>query len=224
MARKKTRERILEVALQLFNERGIGVVSSKHISDEMGISYGNLCYHFPKKDDIINQLYFNMQAELDGKLNEVQNEIFGLDFMVKSLQALLTTLYQYKFIFLDLTILTRRSQEIKEHAVEQVEQRRRMLRGLMDFLIQEGYAKFEKIEGHYDKLVHTMLILMNFWISDAETFFKGKEEDKVGYYLELFYSFMRPSLTKKGIEAFNQIHGLNLVFKEAPGSLTPGGL
>ena len=224
MARKKTRERILEVALELFNERGIGVVSSKHISDEMGISYGNLCYHFPKKDDIIKQLYFNMQTDLNVGLHEVQNEIFGLDFMVKSLQSLLKTLYKYKFIYLDLTILTRRSEEIKEHAIQQVEERRKMLKGLVDFLIHEGYAKFEKVEGHYDKLVHLMLILMNFWISDAETFFKGKEEDKVGYYLELFYSFMRPSLTKKGVEAFNQIHGLNLVYKEVPSHLKSGGI
>lgn len=214
MARKKTRERILETALQLFNEKGIGVVSSKHVSDEMGISYGNLCYHFPKKDDIILQLYLNMQTELDEQFQQIQQEIFGFDFMVKSLQALLRTVYKYKFIYLDITIMTRRSEEIKRHAVRQVEQRRKLLRGIVDFLIHEGYAKFEKIEGHYDKIVHIMLILLNSWIADSETFYKGPEDEKLSYYLDLFYSFMRPSLTKKGIEAFNQIHGLTIVWKE----------
>lgn len=222
MARKKTRDRILDTALQLFNEKGIGVVSSKHVSDEMGISYGNLCYHFPKKDDIIMQLYLNMQADLDEQFESIQQEIFGFDFMVKSLQALLNTVYRYKFIYLDITIMTRRSEEIKKHAVQQVEQRRIMLKGLIDFLIHEGYAKIEKIEGHYDKLVHVMLILLNSWISDSETFYKGSEEEKVAYYLDLFYSFMRPSLTKQGIEAFNQIHGLNVVLKDGVKRISGG--
>ncbi|MGB0526066.1 MAG: TetR/AcrR family transcriptional regulator [Flammeovirgaceae bacterium] len=222
MARKKTRERILDTALQLFNEKGIGVVSSKHISDEMGISYGNLCYHFPKKDDIIMQLYLNMQTDLDEQFRLIQEEIFGFDFMVKSLQALLRTVYRYKFIYLDITIMTRRNEEIKKHAIQQVEMRRKMLKGLIEFLIHEGYAKFEKVEGHYDKLVHIMLILLNSWIADSETFYKGSEEDKIGYYLDLFYSFMRPSLTKKGIEAFNQIHGLTIILKEDSEQISGG--
>lgn len=216
MARRKTRERILDTALQLFNEKGIGVVSSKHVSDEMGISYGNLCYHFPKKDDIIMELYLEMQRELDEKFAMIQKEIFGFDFMVKSLQALLSTVYKYKFIYLDITIMTRRNEEIKKHAINQVEMRRKLLKGLIEFLVQEGYAKFEKVEGHYDKLVHIMLILLNSWIADSETFYKGPEDEKVSYYLDLFYSFMQGSLTKKGIEAFNQIHGLNIVWKEVP--------
>ncbi len=199
----KTKERILSVALQLFNERGVTAVSSKHVSDEMGISYGNLCYHFPKKDDIILRLYLNMQEELDQHFQKMKEEVYGFDFMVGSLKEILETLLRYKFIYLGFTRITRHFAEVRRHAGMQFERRRRMLEEMLDFLIQEGYLRPPIVEGDYGRYIHLMQFMLNFWIADSETFYQGKEEDKVRYYLELFYSFMRNCLTQKGIEAFN---------------------
>lgn len=204
-ASMKTKERILEVALRLFNERGVTAVSSKHISDDMGISYGNLCYHFPKKDDIILRLYLNMQEELDKHFQVMKEEIYGFDFMVGSLRDILETFLRYKFIYLGFTRITRRFEEVRRHAVMQFERRRRMLREMLDFLIEGGFLKEPIVEGDYDRYVHLMQFMLNFWIADSETFYQGKEEDKIRYYLELFYSFMRSCLTQKGVQAFEDL-------------------
>ena len=195
----------MDTALRLFNERGVTAVSSKHISDEMGISYGNLCYHFPKKDDIILRLYLNMQEELDEYFDSMKEEVFGFDFMVGSLRDILETFLKYKFIFLGFTRITRRFEELRRHAVMQFERRRRMLQEMLDFLIREGFLKPPIVEGDYDRYIHLMQFMLNFWIADAETFYQGREEDKVRYYLELFYSFMRACLTQKGVEAFEEL-------------------
>jgi AcrR family transcriptional regulator len=198
----KTKDRILDISLQLFNNKGVTTVSSKHISEEMGISYGNLCYHFPRKDDIILRLYLNMQEELDFQFQVVKQEIYGFDFMLGSLRNVLGTLLKYKFIYLDFTRITRQFDEVKRHAVIQFENRRRMLREMLDFLMEQGYLREDPVEGHYDRLIHVIQMMLNFWIADAETFYKGEEDGKVRYYLELFYSFMRSSLTQKGLDAF----------------------
>jgi len=202
----KTKERILEVALQLFNNKGVTTVSSKHISEDMGISYGNLCYHFPKKSDIILKLYIRMQEELDIHFQVLSREIYGFDFMLGSLRDVLETLLKYKFIYLDYTRLTREFEEVKRHAIIQIENRRKMLREIIDFLLSKGYLREDPVLGHYDRLIHVIQLMLNFWIADAETFYRGEEDGKVRYYLELFYSFMRSSLTQKGLEAFQEAY------------------
>lgn len=48
-----TKLEIMAVSKQLFNERGYNNVSIKDIGDSLGISKGNITYHFKKKEDIL---------------------------------------------------------------------------------------------------------------------------------------------------------------------------
>ena len=47
------RMRILERALQLFNERGIEYVAIRELARDLGIKGGNITYHFPTRDDLV---------------------------------------------------------------------------------------------------------------------------------------------------------------------------
>ncbi len=58
------RQQILDAALRLFNDQGVGPVSTNHISAEVGISPGNLYYHFRNKEDIVWALLQNLLGEL----------------------------------------------------------------------------------------------------------------------------------------------------------------
>ena len=204
----KTRDKILEMARQMFNESGVSAISSRKISDAMNIRYGNLCYHFPSKDDIILELYDQMQAELDREVANLKAEIFKFDFMVRSLRAMLEVLYKYKFIFLDLTQLTRRFEHIRIHARKQYQFRIEICREIYDFLIQEGYLKPERRMGHYDLLVHNVLMIINSWIMDAEIYYTGPEDGKINHYLEMIYRFVSASLTIKGADAFLEVYSV----------------
>lgn len=204
----KTRDKILEKARDLFNERGISQVSSRDISRELGISYGNLCYYFASKNDLVLELFSLMQTELDKQVKNLHAEIFRFDFMVQSLRRMLKVLYKYKFVSLDLPNLVRNENfsEIARHARRQYQFRVNIAREIYAFLQEQGYLKVEKYPGHYDKLSHGVIMLINSWIIDAEIYYEGPEEGKVDEYLELIYRVVSASLTPKGSEAFMKVY------------------
>ena len=68
-APRRTAERILEVTLELFNRFGEPNVSTTLISAELGISPGNLYYHFPAKDELINSLFDRYEQALNELLH-----------------------------------------------------------------------------------------------------------------------------------------------------------
>ena len=71
--KRRTRERILEVSLELFNRFGEPNVTTSFIADELGISPGNLYYHYPAKDELINALFGHYEAELNELLAAADN-------------------------------------------------------------------------------------------------------------------------------------------------------
>jgi AcrR family transcriptional regulator len=54
---RRTRDRVLDAALELFNERGSSAVTTNHVAARAGISPGNLYYWFSDKDEIVRELY-----------------------------------------------------------------------------------------------------------------------------------------------------------------------
>jgi AcrR family transcriptional regulator len=51
-----TRQRILDAGRRLFNERGYAATPQAEIAAAVGISQGNLTYHFPTKRDLVDHL------------------------------------------------------------------------------------------------------------------------------------------------------------------------
>lgn len=64
----KTRDRILVTARQLFNERGYGNVPTADIADHLGMSEGNLWYHFKSKRALLEALSSQFAGEIEERL------------------------------------------------------------------------------------------------------------------------------------------------------------
>ena len=60
-----TRERIVDAAIQLFNARGVGTVTTNHVAAHLKISPGNLYYHFRNKEEIVREAFDRMNAEAE---------------------------------------------------------------------------------------------------------------------------------------------------------------
>src|SRR5690554_1339722 len=97
----KTRDRILQASLHLFNEHGEPNVTTLQIADELNISPGNLYYHFKNKTEIIDELFHRFESHINDLL-EVPEEIQGIEDQWLFLHLLFETIAQYRFIYQDL--------------------------------------------------------------------------------------------------------------------------
>ncbi len=79
MARPRSddkRRAILESAMDLFAERGIGHTPTSAISAAAGVAEGTLFTYFKTKDELINELYRELRKEMD---REMVDYPFGAD-------------------------------------------------------------------------------------------------------------------------------------------------
>lgn len=67
-AADETRQRILDIAVDLFIEQGYAGTSVRDISERLGMTKGSLYYHFASKEDVLTALVTPLVEDLDGFL------------------------------------------------------------------------------------------------------------------------------------------------------------
>ncbi|AQZ80529.1 hypothetical protein Acal01_02275 [Acinetobacter calcoaceticus] len=110
----KTKDRILQISLQLFNERGERSVTTNHIAAELGISPGNLYYHFRNKHEIIKELMYQYQAETLEVLSLPDDRPLTTNDKINYFQVLSGQLWSYRFIHRDVYHLVESNEDFKK--------------------------------------------------------------------------------------------------------------
>jgi AcrR family transcriptional regulator len=80
----KTRDRILEAALALFNQEGVSALSAVDIAASLGISPGHLYYHFKGKPEIVAMLLEAYEAESNTVLKAAQDDCKGANATIET--------------------------------------------------------------------------------------------------------------------------------------------
>lgn len=111
MKKIKTRDRILDTSLALFNCVGEPNVTTLLISDELEISPGNLYYHFKSKGDIVEELFERFEGEMLDLLAVPEDADISLDQNGFFLHLMFETVARYRFLYQDLVnVLSRYDQ------------------------------------------------------------------------------------------------------------------
>jgi len=130
---RRTAERILEVTLELFNRFGEPNVSTTVISAELRISPGNLYYHYPAKDELINALvdrYERALAELLGAAEDVRNVEDAWLFV----HMLFELIWNYRFLYRDLNDLLSKNRRLETHFQSVLQDKAHAVQALLDGL------------------------------------------------------------------------------------------
>jgi AcrR family transcriptional regulator len=161
-APRRTAERILEVTLALFNRFGEPNVSTTLISAELGISPGNLYYHYPAKDELINSLFDRYEQALNELLNageDVRNVEDAWFFM----HTLFELIWQYRFLYRDLNDLLSKNRRLETHFQLILKNKTRAVKALLGGMSRSGAIQIDSRET--ESTATSMVVVLTYWLS-----------------------------------------------------------
>ncbi len=95
-----TRERILDVALDLFTEKGFDGTSLREIAERLGVTKAALYYHFASKDDILMALHMRLHEFGKEALSQMTEEPVTLELWGELLDKIVGQMLAQRKIFL----------------------------------------------------------------------------------------------------------------------------
>ncbi len=104
--KRNTRNRILLMALNLFNEAGVAKTTTNHIADELDISPGNLHYHFRTKADLVSAIVAEFDVDSRVAITPPGTTPVSIDDIWVFMHLLLERLSMYRFLFRDFETVT----------------------------------------------------------------------------------------------------------------------
>ena len=158
-----TRERILDVSLAMFNAQGEPHVTTNHIADELGISPGNLYYHFRNKDDIVEHLFARYEAQLDEALLLPEARAANLEDIWLQLHLVFESLWDFRFLYRDLVDILARNRKLKLRFARIMSRAGTSASTLLRSLAASGAVRAN--EDELRALVENILLVTTFWMS-----------------------------------------------------------
>ncbi len=160
---RQTRVRILEASLAMFNAQGEPNVTTNHIADELGISPGNLYYHFRNKDDIVEHLFAQYEARLDAALELPEGRAPDLEDIWMQLHRVFEALWEFRFLYRDLVDILARNRKLKLRFARIMDRAAAGARELLSGLARAGVVRASADEIR--ALAENILLIATFWMN-----------------------------------------------------------
>jgi AcrR family transcriptional regulator len=167
-----TKDRIVTAAVQLFNASSVGAVTTNHIAAHLGISPGNLYYHFANKEEIVRAAFERMNADAD-VLWEKSATAGSAGFDPLALQRIVVgnlQLYaRYIFFARELSALLRADRELRDRYAAISERRMQQLVASLTPLVDAGLLRDVGDEEDLRSLAESAWMIGLFCVPYAET-------------------------------------------------------
>ena len=137
------KEKIKSISLELFNSSETLSITTNHIAKSLGISVGNLYYHYKNKEEIIKDIYLQMSSEFED-LNIFDNVMKSetpfteLSLMFDLIGELF---WKYRFLMRDSTLLISLDKNFKDIFIKNQEKRIKQIEILIEFLISKNIIR-----------------------------------------------------------------------------------
>ena len=159
---RRTAEKILEATLALYNRFGEPNVSTTLIAAELGISPGNLYYHYPAKDELLNAL-FDRYAQALEELLEAAGAARHIEDAWLFFQMLFELVWTYRFLYRDLNDLLSRNRRLETRVQRMLSSKVNAVRALLRALESRGVLQMH--EEQASPVSTSMVVVLSYWLS-----------------------------------------------------------
>lgn len=187
----KTKDRILDTALDLFNQQGTNVVSTNHIAEALSMSPGNLYYHFRSKDEIIRALFERLFEAWDKEFVLPTDRPPTLDDLIGLVRTNFEILWRYRFTHRELIALLRQDETLRQRYLVVRE------RGYTGFRETFAYMKHlgllvDADDNTITKLADLCWLIGEFWLSSLEVNGRDITPEELERGIDLMIHVLRP--------------------------------
>lgn len=201
----KTKDRIIDTALRLFNDEGEPNVTTNHIADEMDISPGNLYYHYRSKDDIIWQIFLNYEKKIQHVLSQKDVDYTSMEDMWFYLHMVFEVIAEYRFLYRNLIQLMNRIEFLKRHFRRILAMKSQTALNIMQQLAEQGSLKADEqtIASLADQIALTATFWLNYSIAIYDDDFD--EEKKLSHGIFHVMRMVAPFLADREKEILDEL-------------------
>ena len=159
---RRTAERILDVTLELFNRFGEPNVSTTVISAELKISPGNLYYHYPAKDELINALFARYDKAL-AELLPAADGVRNVEDAWLFFHMLFEAIWQHRFLYRDLNDLLSKNRKLETQFQRVLKEKGRAVQALLGGLARGASIRIDAREA--EPVATAMVVVLTYWLS-----------------------------------------------------------
>ena len=161
-APRQTAERIVASALGLFNRFGEPNVAATMVAADLGISPGNLYYHYPGKEDIVNHLFGQYLNDLQALLPASQ-DVKDLEDAWFFMHSLFELVWRYRFLYRDLNDLLSKYRQLEQQVKQVLANKHASFLTLLKRMTDQGLLTQNATER--DSSATQMLVMLTWWLS-----------------------------------------------------------
>jgi AcrR family transcriptional regulator len=159
---RRTAERILDTTLELFNRFGEPNVSTTLISAELGISPGNLYYHYPAKEELITKLYDRYDAALT-ELLRAADGVRDVEDAWLFFHMMFELIWSYRFLYRDLNDLLSNHRKLETHFKFVLERKARAVQAVLDGIAAGSGLEIAPRDA--GPVATSMVVVLTYWLS-----------------------------------------------------------
>ena len=190
---QRTKNNILQKAIELFNEVGTASISMNALAEALGISAGNLQYHYRNKDEIIRAILEEMFKQFD-VVYEPTQEPFTLDTLRRLMRLNFDIVWKYRFFFRELSALLRHDKLLARRFREIQEQRLTDQENIIKRLAASGGVRAALRPDELHNVVLIGWVLGNTWLSYIESTGQKISEAALEQAVEVMVQHYKPYL------------------------------